>query len=88
VRWAAELKINALWLTAMGAGAELIGGIANLQHDSRSSNIFLILLDFFLVGEGLLRMASVLAGRPMGSAFGWLLRPLYRGLLPPDTSDP
>jgi hypothetical protein len=82
LRWAAELGIKAVWLTVMGAGAELIGGIANLQNDLGRSHVFLIVLDFYLVGEGLLRLGSALTGRPMGSVFGWLLRPLYRGYLP------
>jgi hypothetical protein len=82
VRWAAELGIRPVWLTVLGAGAELIGGVANLQDDLGRSMLFLILLDYFLVGEGLLRLGSALSGRPMGSVFGWLLRPLYRKYLP------
>jgi hypothetical protein len=85
-RWAAEQDINAVWLTVMGAGAELIGGVANLQRDAGNPQSLLILLDFYLIGEGLLRLGSALIGRPMGSVFGWLLRPLYRRHLPPDTS--
>jgi hypothetical protein len=82
LRWAAELGINAVWLTVVGAGAELIGGVANLQNDLGHAGGFLILLDYYLVGEGLLRVGSALTGRPMGSVFGWVLRPLYRGYLP------
>jgi hypothetical protein len=81
-RWAAEQGIRAVWLTVLGAGAELIGGIANLQNDLGPGQPLLILLDFYLVGEGLLRLGSALVGRPMGSVFGWLLRPLYRRWLP------
>jgi hypothetical protein len=66
----------------MSAGAELVGGITNLGDDLGSGGVFLILLDFFLVGEGLLRLGSVVTGRPMGSVFGWALRPLYRRYLP------
>ena len=84
-RWAAELGIKAVWLTAIGAGSELIGGVTNLNNDLGSSHPLLILLDFYLVGEGLLRLASALAGRPIGSIFGWILRPLYRRYLQPDT---
>lgn len=82
-RWSAELSVRAVWLTVMGAGAELVGGIANLQRDLGSTHQLLILLDFFLVGEGLLRLGSAFIGRPMGSIFGWVLRPLYRRHLPP-----
>ena len=82
-RWSAELGVRAVSLTVMGAGAELVGGIANLQRDLASTHQLLVLLDFFLVGEGLLRLGSAFLGRPMGSVFGWLLRPLYRRHLPP-----
>jgi hypothetical protein len=82
-RWAAELGIRAVWLTILGAGAELVGGIANLQNDLGPSQPLLVLLDFYLIGEGLLRLGSVLVGRSMGSVFGWILRPLYRRFLPP-----
>ena len=81
-RWAAHLGISPIWLTVMGAGAELVGGITNLGEDLGSGGVFLVLLDFFLVGEGLLRLGSVVTGRPMGSVFGWALRPLYRRYLP------
>jgi hypothetical protein len=67
----------------LGAGAELVGGIVNLQSDLGSTHQLLILLDLFLVGEGLLRLGSAFLGRPMGSVFGWILRPLYRRHLPP-----
>jgi hypothetical protein len=83
-RWARELGIHAVWLTAVGAGAELIGGLANLREDLGPDASLMLLLDFFLVGEGLLRVGSVLTGRPMGSLFGWVVRPLYRRWLPSD----
>jgi hypothetical protein len=86
-RWAAEQGINAVWLTVLGAAAELIGGVANLSNDLGRSHTLLIPLDFYLVAEGLLRLGSALAGRPMGSVFGWILRPLYRRHLPPASSD-
>lgn len=85
-RWAGEQGINAVWLTVLGAAAELIGGVANLNNDLGSSDPLLILLDYYLVGEGLVRLGSALGGRPMGSVFGWILRPLYRKHLPPGTS--
>ncbi len=84
-RWATELGIRAVWLTAVGAGAELVGGLVNLREDLGPDASLMLLLDFFLVGEGLLRVGSVLAGRPMGSLFGWVVRPLYRRWLPSDS---
>jgi hypothetical protein len=89
-RWAAHLGINAIWLTVMSAGAELVGGITNLGGDLGSGRVLLVLIDFFLVGEGLLRLGSGVTGRPMGSVFGWVLRPLYRRYLsnaPPHASN-
>jgi hypothetical protein len=82
-RWSAELGVRAVWLTIVGAGAELVGGIANLQRDFGPTHQFLALFGFFLVCEGLLRLGSAFIGRPMGSVFGWILRPLYRRFLPP-----
>ena len=82
--WASELGIRAVWLTALGAGAELIGGLANLRKDLGPDASLILLLDLFLVGEGLLRIGSVFAGRPMGSLIGWIVRPLYRRWLVSD----
>ena len=87
-RWAAHLGINAIWLTVISAGAELVGGITNLGEDLGSVGALLVAFDFFLVGEGLLRLGSVMTGRPKGSVFGWALRPLYRRHLPAAPSPP
>jgi hypothetical protein len=87
-RWAEELGTRAIWFTILGGLAELVGGFVNLQSDLGPQPSLLALLDFFLVGEGLLRLGSALAGRPIGSVFGWILRPLYREHLPPDTKKP
>jgi hypothetical protein len=84
-RWAEELGTRAIWFTILGGLAELVGGFVNLRSDLGSQPSLLALVDFYLVGEGLLRFGSALAGRPMGSVFGWLLRPLYRKHLPPES---
>ena len=81
--WGAHLGVRPIWLTMMGAAAELVGGLVNLRSDLASTGLLVLVLDFFLVGEGLLRLGSVATGRPMGSVFGWILRPLYRRSLPP-----
>jgi hypothetical protein len=83
LRWARELGISAIWLTVAGAGAEIVGGIVNLQSDLGTAPAWLVFFDLFLTGEGLLRFGSAVIGRPMGSVFGWVLRPLYRHHLPP-----
>ena len=86
--WGAHLGVRPIWLTMMGAAAELVGGLVNLRTDIASGGPVLLMLDFFLVGEGLLRLGSVATGRPMGSVFGWILRPLYRRSLPPNSKNP
>ncbi len=80
--WGEHLGVHPMWLTLMGATAELVGGVANLRNDLGPGASLLVLLDFFLVGEGLLRTGSALSGRPMASVFGWILRPLYSRWLP------
>lgn len=82
-RWAAHIRLRPVWLTVAGGGAELLGGIVNLREDLQGGAPLLIVFGFFLVGEGLLRLGSAATGRPMGSVFGWVLRPLYRGFLRP-----
>jgi hypothetical protein len=81
-RWSTEVGVRAVWLTMMGAGAELLGGISNLGNDLGFTHQLLVILDFYLVAEGLLRLVSASIGRPMGSIFGWILRPLYQQHLP------
>jgi hypothetical protein len=82
-RWAGFLGVQAKWLTAASAAAELIGGLTNIGKDAAAGGAFFVLLDVFLVVEGILRLASGLGGRPLGSVFGFILRPLYRSSLPP-----
>jgi len=80
--WGEHLGLHPMWLTLMGATAELLGGVVNLRNDLGPEASLLVVLDLFLVGEGVLRIGSALTGRPMGSVFGWALRPLYRRWLP------
>jgi hypothetical protein len=84
--WGKHLGIHPMWLTLMGSTAELVGGVANLKNDLGPEASLLVFLDFFLVGEGLLRTGSALSGRPLGSLFGLILRPLYHRWLPDEKS--
>jgi hypothetical protein len=84
-RWAKHTGIRPIWFTLVGAAAELIGGFVNLTGDSEKGLSILVILDLFVFVEGLFRLAGVvLSGRPVGSIFGWFLRPLYRSRLPAD----
>ena len=84
-RWAKHTGIRPIWFTLVGAGAELIGGFVNLTGDSERGLSILVILDLFVFVEGLFRLTGVvLSGRPVGSVFGWFLRPLYRSRLPAD----
>jgi hypothetical protein len=80
--WGRRLKMNPAWLTVAGGLAELVGGLVNLVSGIGASSEPIVLLNLFLVGEGLVRLGSVFMGRLMGSVFGWVLRPLYRRWLP------
>lgn len=80
--WARQLNVAPVWFTILGAGAELIGGLINIADVRVSGSPLLIVLNVFLVGEGLLRFGAAVTGRPLGSIFGFLLRPLYRRWLP------
>ncbi|MDX2435554.1 MAG: hypothetical protein QNL88_00760 [Acidobacteriota bacterium] len=82
-RWAATLGVRPRWLTMAGAAAEFLGGLTNLGRDAAAGGLFFIVLDMYLILEGSLRLLSALGGRPCGSVFGWLVRPLYRSSLPP-----
>jgi hypothetical protein len=81
--WANRLRLRPLWLTVAGAGAELAGGVVNLGRGAASGAALFLIIDVFLVGEGLVRLGSAATSRPMGSVFGWVLRPLYRRFLQP-----
>jgi hypothetical protein len=80
--WGRHLQMNPTWLTVVGALAELVGGLVNLGSGGGESSQPIVLLNLYLVAEGLVRLGSLLAGRLMGSVFGWVLRPLYRRWLP------
>ena len=69
------------WLTLAGAMAEVIGGLTNLSGDAAEGGAVFVVLDLYLIIEGAVRFLSALGGRPMGSVFGWILRPLYRSSL-------
>jgi len=76
--WAPLVFVKPTVLTLSGAGTELIGGVVNLVEDLGQGSMF-VLLDLFLVGERLVRLAVALVQRrALGSLRGWPLRPLYR----------
>jgi len=77
-RWAARHQIRPVWLTVVGGGAELIGGLDNLGRDLEAGGAMFILLDLLLIVEGSLRLGAAISGRAMGSVLGLALRPLYR----------
>jgi len=69
-RWAWELGVRPFWFTAVGAAAELVGGLSNLgaQHLGGSPAL---LLNLFFVFEAVVRLGwLVFKGHPMGSVFG------------------
>ena len=74
--WARHLGVSPRWLTLAGAVAEVIGGITNLGADATEGGVVFVILDLYLIIEGSVRILAVLGGRPMGSVFGWVLRPL------------
>jgi hypothetical protein len=80
--WGAYLNVRPVWFTIVGAGAELVGGVSNLARDLEAGLPVLVLFDGFLVAEGLVRLGAAILGRPMASLLGWIVRPLYRRLLP------
>ncbi|HSL19672.1 MAG TPA: hypothetical protein VLB51_17335 [Methylomirabilota bacterium] len=83
-RWGAVTGARPGWFTALGAGAELVGGISNLGDHGELSPTGVVLGVFFVV-EGALRLTSlVVAGRPMGSLLGLPLIPLLERFVPAD----
>ena len=83
-RWGAVTGVRPGWFTALGAGAELVGGISNLGDHGELSPTGVVLGVFFVV-EGALRLtALVTAGRLMGSLLGLPLIPLLERFVPAD----
>jgi len=81
--WAEYMNLRPIWLTIFGAGAELIGALINFGKDVDRGAPLLLLVNLYLIGEGLLRLGYVvLHGRPLGSVLGLALRPLYRRWFP------
>jgi hypothetical protein len=80
-RWARHLGVHARWLTMASSAAELAGGLINLGRDAAVGGYFFVIFDVVLIVEGSWRLLSALRGRPAGSVFGWIFRPLYRSSL-------
>jgi len=75
-RWATELGLRAIWLTVLGAAAELVGGLVNLARHG-GEGVPLLWLDLFFVIEGAVRLLSLAAsGRPVGSLLALPFEPL------------
>ncbi|MFV2073527.1 MAG: hypothetical protein ACC742_12850 [Thermoanaerobaculales bacterium] len=73
-QWGNDWTFPAETATRTSAIAEIAVGLLGTAQ--------LILLDFFLIGEGTLRLIALATGRPVASVFGLLLRPFYRRWLP------
>jgi hypothetical protein len=69
-RWARVLGVGAFWFTAIGASAELLGGLANLRKGPAGGEVA-VLLNVFFVCEATTRFAwLVFKGHPLGSLIG------------------
>ncbi len=81
-RWARELGVRPFWFTLMGASAELIGGVTNLDAPG-DPKVLMVLLNLFFCAEALVRFCSLLfRGRPLGSVFGVPLAAILEKRLP------
>jgi len=81
-RWARVLEVHPLWLTVLGAGAELVGGLNNLGSNG-DAGTGTILLAIFFIAEAVVRFGSLATtGRPMGSLLGWPFAPLLERVIP------
>jgi len=77
--WARRFDLRPRTLTFLGAGFELLGGFVNLQRASASELSLLVVLNAFLVVEGLARVAlAVIGGAPVGSLLGLPFEPAAR----------
>lgn len=76
VRWARRLGVRAVILTAVGAGAELVGGWVNLGRGAPGTGWLLIDLFFLVEGAGRLLLAAVTAA-PVGSLLALPFASLY-----------
>ncbi|MCP4902171.1 MAG: hypothetical protein GY906_34825 [bacterium] len=74
-RWALGLSLSPFWFTAVGACAELLGGVIELPRDLRNGSPW-ALLDLVFIVEGVVRIGCVtMARRSLGSIFGLPLIP-------------
>jgi len=81
-RWATELGVRPFWFTLMGASAELLGGLVNLDAPGNQPAL-IVLLNLFFCGEAVVRFSSlVFKGRPLGSVLGLPLATILEGVLP------
>jgi hypothetical protein len=81
-RWARVLGVRPLWFTAMGASAELIGGLSNLAGSGERSEL-VVLINLFFCAEATVRFSSLIfTGRPLGSILGLPLAGLLERYLP------
>ncbi|HUK13752.1 MAG TPA: hypothetical protein VLW17_10675 [Thermoanaerobaculaceae bacterium] len=76
--WAAQQRLPLLAPTYATAALEALGGALNLVRE-RQGDVLLVLVDLFLIGEGLLRAGLAAATRePVGSVLGLPWRRRYR----------
>ena len=76
-RWAERLRIPGWFLTLLGGGLELIGGLVDVRLESGVAGIGSLLSLFFLA-EGSTRLFLLILGRrPVGSLLGLPLTSLY-----------
>lgn len=81
-RWAWYAGVRVLGFTIFGAVVELLGGLIGLGSEG-SQGVAGVLVNFFFVGEAVVRLRWVVVERqPMGSVLGLVLAPLLEKLLP------
>ena len=89
-RWGRHLEVRPAWFTILGAGAELVGGVVNLEQSSPDEATLQLLVNLFFMIEGVARcFLLVVRGRPVGSLLGVPLGPILERWIPDqDTRDP